>query len=171
MHPDFESIKPQLIEKNLISLIGEEWMLVCAGKPGNYNMMTASWGAAGYLWNKPIAIIFIRPQRHTFSFAESNDRFTLNFFGQQQRELLNLCGTRSGRELDKMNLDGLTALETNNGNVCFAQAQLVLECRKVYHDDIKPDSFEDFDFQKIYPSADYHRFYIGVIEGCWVRKS
>ena len=44
---------------NACRMIGKDWMLVCAGD----NAMTASWGGMGVLWNKPVAFVFIRPQR------------------------------------------------------------------------------------------------------------
>ncbi len=170
MEQIFEKIKPEQIEENIFKLIGSDWMLVCAGNIKKYNMMTASWGCAGVLWRKPIAITFIRPQRYTFEFAENNAHYTLSFFEEKHRELLNLCGTTSGRDLNKMDIEGLDALETPTGNVVFEQAKLVLECRKVYYDDINPDFFQVFDIEKVYPQKDYHRFYIGEILNVWRRK-
>ena len=48
---------------NLFSRINKDWMLVTAGNQEKCNTMTASWGGAGVLWNKPVSFIFIRPQR------------------------------------------------------------------------------------------------------------
>lgn len=53
-------------------------MLVCAGNKDNYNMMTASWGCLGWLWNKPVAVVFIRPERHTHQLIEENEMMTLS---------------------------------------------------------------------------------------------
>ncbi len=166
----FYSIQPEEVQENLFKLIGTDWMLICAGKPGHYNMMTASWGCAGVLWKKPVAVVFVRPQRHTFLFIEENPRFTLNFFGEEHRETLKLCGTRSGRDIDKMNIPGLNAVETPSEGLVFGQASLALECRKIYYDDIKPEFFLSFDQEKIYPQKDYHRFFIGEITKVWKRK-
>jgi len=167
---NFTQIKPEDIEDNIFKLIGTDWMLVCAGTPQNFNMMTASWGCAGVLWRKPVAITFVRPQRHTFSFMENNGWYTLSFFGEEMRDILNLCGTVSGRDLNKMNIEGITPLETPKGNIVFEEAKLVLECRKMYYDDIKPGLFQVFELEMIYPSKDYHRFYIGEISGAWIKK-
>ncbi len=166
----FYPIKPEGIEDNLFQLIGTDWMLICSGQPEHYNMMTASWGCAGVLWRKHIAVVFVRPQRHTFLFLEENARFTLNFFDEDHRDVLNLCGTKSGRDLDKMNLPELTPRETPAGNIVFEQARLILECRKIYYDDIKPEFFLSFDVEKIYPQKDFHRFYIGEITQVWKKK-
>lgn len=166
----FEPLLPEQIQDNLFKLIGTDWMLICAGKPAHYNMMTASWGGAGILWKKPVAFVFIRPQRHTLLFVEEGPRFSLNFFGESHREMLNLCGTRSGRDIDKMNLPGLDALETPSGSVAFRQARLIMECRKIYFDDIKPEFFLSFDIEKIYARKDYHRFYVGEITHVWKNR-
>ncbi len=170
MEQFFKKIFTEEIQDNVFKLIGKDWMLVTSGTPDNYNMMTASWGAAGILWRKPIAITFVRPQRHTFGFLEKQSYFTLSFFPEEQKELLNLCGTTSGRDLNKMNIDGLNAVETPSGSLAFEEARLVLECRKIYFDDIKPEFFQVFDIEKIYPAKDYHRFYIGEIIQAWEKK-
>ena len=59
----FKIIEPAGLERSAIRLIGEEWMLITAGSPDNYNTMTASWGGLGMLWNKPVAFIFIKNGR------------------------------------------------------------------------------------------------------------
>jgi flavin reductase (DIM6/NTAB) family NADH-FMN oxidoreductase RutF len=167
----FEKIRPEAIDDNIFQLIGSDWMLICAGQPEEYNMMTASWGTAGYLWKKPVVFAFVRPQRHTYGFMESNPYFTISFFEEAHREVLNVCGTKSGRDIDKMQLEGLTPLATTKGNVLFEEARLVLECRKIYFDDIRPEMFQAFDIEKIYAAKDYHRFYVGEIVNVWQKKS
>lgn len=166
----FQRIHTEEIQDNLFKLIGKDWMLVTAGTPEKYNMMTASWGCGGVLWRKPVAITFVRPQRYTYEFLEKQPFFTLSFFPEAQKDLLNLCGTTSGRDLNKMNIEGLNAVSTASGSVAFEEARLVLECRKIYFDDIKPEFFQVFDIEKVYPSKDYHRFYIGEIVNAWQKK-
>ena len=55
-----EKIEPKDINENVIRLIGDEWMLVTAGDREKFNMMTASWGSMGFLWNKPVVMVFVR---------------------------------------------------------------------------------------------------------------
>ena len=64
-----KKIEPKEIDKNVIRLIGEDWMLVAAGNREKFNMMTASWGSMGYLWNKTVVMVFVRPQSYTFEFS------------------------------------------------------------------------------------------------------
>ena len=63
-----KAINPNEIKDNFIELIGKEWMLVSAGDKEKFNMMTASWGGVGVLWNRPVVFAFIRPERYTREF-------------------------------------------------------------------------------------------------------
>ncbi|TVR38790.1 MAG: flavin reductase family protein [Bacteroidia bacterium] len=170
MEEFFEKIKVEDISDNVFSLIGKDWMLITAGNSEAYNMMTASWGTAGVLWRKPVIITFVRPQRYTYQFLEKHPYFSVSFFREEHREILNLCGTTSGRDLNKMQIAGLSAIETPNQTITFKEAKLTLECRKIYFDDIDPAFFQLFDLEKIYSNKDYHRFYIGEIIYAWKSK-
>jgi flavin reductase (DIM6/NTAB) family NADH-FMN oxidoreductase RutF len=126
--------------------------------------MTASWGHLGIMWNLPVAICYIRPQRHTFEFANRYPDYTLTFFEEKYRKTLQYCGTKSGRDTDKIKDCGLTPKETESGNVYFEEARMVLECRKIYQDDMRPDHFIRPEIaKKNYPRNDFHRFYFGEI--------
>ena len=80
-----KKIDPKEIRDNAMQLIGHDWMLVTAGTPEHFNMMTASWGGLGVLWGKPVATVYIRPQRYTLEFVERENCFTLSFFGEEYR--------------------------------------------------------------------------------------
>ncbi|MCK4605694.1 MAG: flavin reductase family protein [candidate division Zixibacteria bacterium] len=144
-------------------------MLITAGTPQAFNTMTASWGGFGVLWNKHICWCVIRPQRFTYQFMEKAARFTLSFFEEEYRDALKLCGTKSGRDGDKVAQAGLTPRETVSGSVFFDQARLVIECRKIYFQDLDPDNFLDPRIHDEYPDRDYHRMYLGEIERCLAR--
>lgn len=138
-------------------------MLVTAGNIDSYNTMTASWGGLGVLWGKDIAFCVIRPGRYTYEFMEKADTFTLSFFGNEYKKALSFCGSHSGRDCDKAKETGLTPVESENGSVYFGEARLVLECKKIYFDDINPENFIDPDIDSNYPKKDYHRMYVGEI--------
>lgn len=159
----FVEIRPDEIKDNPIRLIGKEWMLLTAGSPDRFNTMTASWGTLGEMWAKPVCFCFVRPQRYTYEFMEKDDGFTLSFFGQKYKPQLNFCGSRSGREIDKVAECGFTPRPSENGSVFFDEARLVLECRKLYFQDLDPANFLDDSIIKNYPKKDYHRMYVGEI--------
>lgn len=166
-----EKIDVRSLKDNFFEAISKEWMLVTAGTEGKWNTMTASWGCAGWLWGKPVAVVFIRPERFTHEFAEQGDRLTLSFLGHDKamREAYNICGTKSGRDIDKASEAGLTPVTTELGGVTFEQARLTLDCRKLYRDDIKPGLFLSPDIAQWYGArGGYHDFYIVEIEAAYV---
>lgn len=160
---DLNKIAPQDISQNPFTLIDDDWFLLTAGNTNAFNTMTASWGGMGILWNKPVVFCFVRPQRYTYKFIESNEFFTMSFFDESYRDALNLCGKVSGRQMDKMKATGLKPFESPKGSIFFEQAQLMLECRKLYFSDIIPEHFMVEGINANYPKRDYHRMYIGEI--------
>ncbi len=131
------------LKDNMFDAIGKEWMLVTARTPEKFNMMTASWGGTGILWGKPVAFIFIRPERYTYEFIEKGDTLTLSFLGEAHRDIHKICGSQSGRDIDKVAASGLKPYVTENGNIAYEQARLILECKKLYADFIDADNFVD----------------------------
>ena len=159
----FEKIDPKALDQNVFSLIGDQWMLITAGTKDQCNTMTASWGGLGILWGKPVATVYIRPQRYTLEFVEREDTFTLCFFREEYRKALALCGSKSGRDVDKVKECGFT-VATAEGAPYFEEADLVLVCKKSYWQDMDPTHFLDREIDgKWYPEKDYHRIFIGEI--------
>ncbi len=164
----FTQINVYSLNDNIFHLLDNQWMLITSGTPEKFNPMTASWGGFGILWNKPIALVFIRPQRFTYQLVEKNPGFTLSFFDDDYKSALNICGSKSGRDVNKPKEAGLTPALTPSGSIAFKESRLILDCKKLYADNLKPDSFIDQSIiSRNYPSADFHRFFIGEIIGCY----
>ncbi len=157
----WKEIAPKEIAGNPMKMISDEWMLVAAGGPDTCNMMTASWGFVGEMWGKECAITVIRPQRYTLEFMEKEDFFTLSFYGDR-KDIHKICGSQSGRDIDKVAATGLTPVFAD-GTVYFEEARLVLICKKLYVQDLKEECFVDTGCLKWYPEKDYHRMFIGEI--------
>ncbi len=158
----FREIAPAEMGGDVFTRIGKQWMLVGAGNENNHNMMTASWGGLGVLWNKPVSTVYIRPSRYTLGFVEREDYYALCFFDEAYREALTFCGRHSGRDHDKCAETGLTP-RFDEAAPYFEEAQLVLICRKLYAQDMDPSLFLDERIEDNYHGADYHRVYIGEI--------
>lgn len=169
MNKSFMEIKPEQITDNTFKLVGSDWMLITAGTLESYNTMTASWGGFGILWNKNICFCVVRPTRYTYNFIDKSNTFSLSFFDDKYREALQFCGSHSGKDVDKAASTGLTPVAGNNGTVYFNEARLVMECKKLYFQDISPKNFMDINLDKNYPHKDYHRMYIGEIISCLQR--
>ena len=156
------------------SSIGKEWMLVSSGiseKYPLYNTMTASWGGFGYLWEKPVAHIYIRPQRHTFKFSEENEFMSLSFFGGGQKKALGYCGKISGKDEDKAKNIGLNAVLLEPNLIGFEEANLILKCKKLYTSYLEEKNFLSDEIPNFwYQNKDFHRVYICEIMGFYTKE-
>ena len=160
---EFRSINPQEIFDNPFKLFGSDWGLVTAGNWDSMNTMTISWGGVGIMWNKPVAYTFIRPQRYTFEFLEREECFSICFFDESFREALSLCGSKSGRTVNKIEQTGLTPVFTEEGVPYFEQARLVLICKKMYAQFLNEESVLGGEAVLKQYDDDYHKMYISEI--------
>ena len=167
----FKEIGWEEINDNTIKMIGKDWMLISAGTAEDFNMMTASWGTLGWLWERPVSTIYVRPQRHTHNYTEREEYYTITFYDDPDKEVLRLMGTVSGKNFDKMNYEKLTPVITPNGSIAFEEAKLIIECKKLYTYVLKAEEFNDTSsMNDMYPKKDFHTVYIGEITGVWMKK-
>lgn len=142
------------------------WFLLVAGNwaAGGFNAMTISWGSFGIVWGKPFAQVFVRPQRHTRQFMDSGDSFTICGFSSEYAKALEILGSKSGRDGDKLREAGLVAEPSTAVNApSIAEASLIIECRKMYFQDLDPANFRAEHIAPNYGKKDYHRQYFGEI--------
>ena len=156
-----KEIKTREIDENVFKMIADEWMLICAGDENRHNMMTASWGFLGEMWGKECSTVAIRPSRYTFDLVENSDTYALCFMGDM-RDVYNLCGKESGRDTDKVKATELTPV-FEDGTMYFEEARLVLICKKMYADDLKPECFTDKAAAQKWYNNDFHRMFTGEI--------
>lgn len=145
-----------------VELISDGWALLTAGNEEKYNTMTVSWGALGEIWGKDAVFVFVRPQRYTFEFTEKEELFTLSFYGNEYKDALKICGSKSGRDIDKAQATGLKPVFTD-GTVTFEQAKYTIVCRKMASQFIDPAGFADAAIGNNYANKDYHKVYVGEI--------
>lgn len=161
--------RPIPIEKFIArpqALWGSQWPVLTAGDfaAKRFNSMTVGWGSLGLMWGIPFAQVVVRPHRYTFEFMEAYETFTLSVFPEKYRPALQILGSTSGRDGDKIAASGLTPqASTKVAAPGYAEAELILECRKIYWDDMDCSRFLDPRIEKNYPKKDYHRIYYGEI--------
>ncbi|MCC0639114.1 MULTISPECIES: flavin reductase [unclassified Clostridioides] len=159
----FKEVKIEELQFNPFTKIGKEWLLITAGNSDKFNTMTASWGGVGVYWSKNVVTTYIRPQRYTKEFVDNNDTFTIAFFDEKYREALNICGTISGRDTNKVEKAGLTPYFIDD-TVAFEEANMIMVCKKLYHDTMPPENFDAKENdEKWYPKKDYHTMYISEV--------
>ncbi len=144
----------------------KQWFLLTCGDyaANEFNTMTVAWGSFGVMWNKPMAMVVVRPSRHTYTFINKYDTFTLCAFADKYKDDLNLLGTKSGRDGDKIAKTQLNVTAAEKvAAPCFEEAELVVECKKTYWNDFKPANFLNEAIIKNYPQKDFHRLFFGEI--------
>ena len=161
----FKEIEFTEVKENVVDLLKNRWALVTAGDINGYNTMTVSWGAVGELWGRDMATVYIRPQRYTEEFLNSNDYFTISFYPQElKNQIHGVCGSKSGRDVDKAKECGLTPCFDEKAPY-FTDASIVLVCRKMAKSKFDPKDFIDTTItEKWYPQNDFHYIYYAEIE-------
>ena len=152
------------LDRTLDRLAHGGLLLGSTGSSGRSNAMIIGWGTVGVIWGVPVWTVLVRPSRYTFSLIEESGVFTVNVPTLEMNELVKICGTRSGRELDK-----LAETETSMGQtvacVTLDECPVVYECRVVHHNDILPETLLPEIVSRAYPRGDFHRLYYGQIMG------
>ena len=148
--------------KDALKLFHEEWALVTAGKEGDYNTMTISWGGLGTLWSKPVTTVYVKPCRYTFGFMQANDYFTVSFFDSTYKKDLTILGTASGRDGDKVALTSLHPVFLENG-VTFKEAKTTIVCKKTYELPLVCDGMSDEIIEHYYTKEEPHHIFLGEV--------
>ena len=165
-------ISPADLSGNVFDRISRQWMLVAAGTQEKFNFLTASWGQLGMLWFRPTATIYLRQSRYTKEFVDRQERFSLTFLREGNREALTAAGSLSGRDHpDKAADCGLTPCFVD-GSPSFEQADVVMICKKLYVQHLDPAKLLDADARRQSYDQDpaEHTMYIAQIERIYVNQ-
>lgn len=159
-----QEIAPQIMEK----VKKGAFLTVRAGE--KTNVMTIGWAMLGYIWRRSSLLVAVRKTRYTFGLIEAADSFTVSVPAGNMDQELNLCGTKSGRNLDKIR-ECRFALQPSQK----VSAPLLdipgyhFECRIVFKTAMDP-RFLAPDLESLYPAKDYHTLYFGEVLGCGMKE-
>ena len=146
------------------ALTHEGLLLNSVGVDGKPNTMTIGWLTGGSIWGKPILTVLVRPSRHTFSRLEEVAEFTVNVLPPELRAAAEICGTESGRNVNKFARTQLTPVAAQKISVpVIDQAVINYECRVVHRNDIIPANLARDIVTSAYGSGDFHRVYFGEV--------
>lgn len=162
----FTSVSIKYFSTSVFDIWGKHGLLLTCGdfKIRKFNSMTIGWGSIGVMWRKPFIQVVVRPTRYTYEFMEKYDSFTVCGFAEKYKKAMQILGTRSGRDGDKITLAGITPISSTKVDApSYAEAELVLECRKIYWQDFDHYNFLDSGIENMYSKNDYHRIYYGEI--------
>jgi flavin reductase (DIM6/NTAB) family NADH-FMN oxidoreductase RutF len=140
------------------------------------NTMSISWGTLGIQWGLPIFTVFVRGCRHTKPMLDQNPEFTINIpLGAVDKNIIKVCGTRSGRDTDKLKLLDLHTEEPDKISVPgIKELPLTLECKVIYKQQQIPQCMTDPEPHTHYPENsqnihdDYHTAYYGQIVSAYI---
>jgi flavin reductase (DIM6/NTAB) family NADH-FMN oxidoreductase RutF len=160
------------LSEQIIEQLKKGAFLTVRDKNENLNTMTIGWGSLGYMWFKPVFIAMVRFSRYTYKLMENSDEFTVSFplKGQLKKEL-EICGTKSGRDIDKFKECNLALQNSQKIKTpVIADCDLNLECKIFYKQTLDP-MFISEELEKVYgPGKDYHTLYYGEILSCNVKE-
>lgn len=133
------------------------------------NTMTIGWASIGYMWNRPVFTVLVRPQRHSFEMIKAAGEFTVSVPTKNplKKELV-FAGTKSGRDYDKFDGHGITAqpgLEIDTPVV--QECGLHFECKTLLTQDMTPDRMDLELVNGIYAPGDFHTMFFGEIVKCY----
>lgn len=146
---------------NPFDKFNKQWALVTAGNHESFNSMTISWGSMGTIWGKDIITIYIRPERYTFEFLEKNDTFTISFYDEKYRKALDIMGTLSGKNTDKVKEADLTPVSLED-SMTYKEANETYLCKKIYMDQIDKTKLPE-NLQKFYEDKKTHYIILGEV--------
>lgn len=131
------------------------------------NSMTIGWGTIGVVWEKPVFVAYVRDCRFSHEMLQKNPEFTVNIpVGVFDRKTLGLLGSKSGRDMDKIAIAGLTPVDPEVISVPgVKEFPLTLECKVIYdqrqEDQKLPDEIRNM-FYRI-EKSDHTCFYGEIV--------
>ena len=150
-------------------------------KNGDFvNAMTIGWGHIGMVWGRPTFVAYVRESRHTRTMLDSHGEFTVNVpMGPIDGRILGFCGSKSGRDVDKIRELGLTLVESDHVEVPgIRELPLTLECKVLYRQKQDLSAIPGELIKRYYPDytdpgvsfadADGHYAYIAEIVGAYL---
>jgi flavin reductase (DIM6/NTAB) family NADH-FMN oxidoreductase RutF len=154
-----------VLQETLDKLDGDGILLVAGDPP---NPMTIGWGTIGYIWNRKIMTVMVRPVRHTFSLMESVKDFSVCVLPDHYKKQLNFCGTRSGRNINKLESCNLSVEKCIKVESFFIpESTIHIECRTVHKHYVDPSTLDPGIINRYYPKKDFHQVYYGEILGIY----
>ncbi len=150
-------------------------VLVTAKADGQVNPMTIGWGFLGIQWGKPIFTVFVRQSRHTKKLLDACGEFTINVpMDTDVKNILKVCGTQSGRDMDKVKALDLHLEPSDTVSVPgIRELPLTLECKVIYQQDQVLDLLEPVIRERSYPAGtveenNFHTAYYGQVLASYI---
>ena len=150
-------------------------ILLTTGTMEKANTMVIGWGGIGINWTKPVFTAYIRESRYTREILDQTGEFTVNIpVKEYNQDILAVCGSKSGRDIDKIKECNLTLVEPENVETPgIKEFPMTLECRVLYRQEQELDLMGEDIPDTFYPvesdgKRDKHITYIAEITAAYV---
>jgi flavin reductase (DIM6/NTAB) family NADH-FMN oxidoreductase RutF len=137
---------------------------------GNQNLLTLGWGQIGPSYHShPIVVIAVAPPRYSWRFLKQVPEFVIAVPDDTLGPAVKLCGTKSGRDLDKFNAADLTCIPSLNVRPpSIAECRINVECR-VYATVAPPHMLLTPEHRRA-PLLEQHTIYFAEVLGAYRRQ-
>ncbi len=160
-HVDYLTIAPEALQRI------RKGAFLTVQSPGRINTMTIGWASIGFMWAKPMMTIMVRNTRHTYGIIEESAEYTVSVPLADMDKSLEFCGTKSGKDVDKISACGLEFFPGEKVKTPIIKTPgLHFECAIVYRSPLDPKNLVEA-YTHLYPEKDYHTMYYGEIRSCY----
>lgn len=166
---NYYKINYQDFESNIFTLFSKNNAVCLFTNHEKRNGLTIGWGTLGTLWSMPICTVYVKPTRYSFEFAETCETFSILFF--EDRNILKVFGTTSGKDTDKEKILNLHPFEVDN-TIAYTEASMILTFEKLYQNEIKKDFIKSQEIidKPLYADGLFHHEYVGKLVNIYKRK-
>lgn len=146
------------------------------------NSMVIGWGTFGINWSRPVFAVYVREGRFTREQLDKNPEFTINVpVGDYDKNIIAVCGSKSGRDIDKVAEAGLTLVDPEVVSVpAVKEFPLTLECKVIYRQPQQLELLPEEILNRMYPqdvpstnpmaNRDPHVTYYGEIVAAYIAE-
>ena len=142
-------------------------------KVGNkVNTMTIAWGGINLVWHKKVFIAYVRYSRNTYDMLQDSSEFTISVPRDNTlRKELGVCGTKSGRDIDKINECNFTLIDGRNVSTpIISECEIHYECKVIYKQAMEPNNIPGEILERNYENNNFHVIFYGEIVDSYIIK-
>ena len=151
--------------------------VLTAGDKNSHNSMIIGWGLIGAAWQKPLFIVYVKPERYTYEFIEKTQYFTVSFIRKDLYKKFIPYGNKSGRDINKEEVTGVHIQFLDNGGITFEEAEEVYVCKMMakahfQQEDLSSEIIEFYEkaSSMFNQGTEPHGIYIGEIIEHYIRN-
>jgi flavin reductase (DIM6/NTAB) family NADH-FMN oxidoreductase RutF len=163
---DFQELSSEILEQL------KKGVFMTTKVEDKVNTMTIAWGGINFVWYRPIFVAYVRYTRDTYEMLKGTKEFTINVpLTKDMKQELAYCGTKSGRDVDKIKECGFHILPGRKVKTpIITECDIHLECRVIYQQAMEPTNITDDISKRYYANNNFHVIFYGEIVDSYLLK-